>query len=121
MSSYLADLVRNRTGRGLSPTSCAALYALFVATLTASTAFMIRRHGAPPRWPFAYRAALVLLSVGGSMSWWWINGSVEGRELVSLSHNHGLTTGDLLVAPELLFAAWLVALEARPRLRRALV
>lgn len=120
MSTALADLIRNRVGRGLSPTTCAALYALFVTTLSAWIALVVGRWGSPFRWPILQRAGLVLVSVGGSMSWWWINGSVEGRRVLMLTPNHGLTTGDLLVLPALALAAGLVAIDAAPRLRRVI-
>ena len=121
MSSYLADLIRNRAGRGVSPLTCAALFAFFAATLTAWTAFVVTRWGSPFRWPLLHRAALVTLSLGGSMSWWWINGSVEGHRVLALTHSHGLTTGDLWVVPALAFAVALVAIEAGHRLRRAVL
>jgi hypothetical protein len=118
--SALADLLRNRSGRGVSALTCAGLYALFAATLAGSAAFAIGRWGAPTRWPVLYRAVLVVVSIGGSFAWWWVNGAVEGRKLISLSHNHGLTTGDLLVVPALLFAVLLVALEVIPRAHASL-
>jgi hypothetical protein len=121
MLSNFADLFRNRAGRGLSPTTCAALYALFVATLSAWTVLVVGRWGSPFRWPLLQRAGLVTVSVAGSMSWWWVNGSVEGRRVLALTPNHGLTTGDLLVVPAMAFAAGLVAIEAAPRLRRAIL
>ena len=119
VSSLLAELIRNRSGRHMSPISCAALFGLFVATLTLSTAYVISRWGSPLRWPRLCRAALVTLSVGGSVAWWWIDGPVEGRDLVALTHDNGVTIGDLLVLPAMLFAALLVAIEAVPRVRRA--
>jgi hypothetical protein len=121
VSSSLADLIRSRAGRGLSPTTCAALFALFVVTLTGWTAFVVGRWGSPLRWPLLQRAALVTVSIGGSMSWWWVNGSVEGHEVLALTPNNGLTTGDLLVVPALAFAAAIIAIEAAPRLRRAVL
>jgi hypothetical protein len=119
VSSLLAELIRNRTGRGLSAARCVALFALFGATLTALAALVTIRWGSPWRSPRVARAALVALSIGGSMAWWWINTAVEGPTLLTLDRNHGVTSGDLLVVPALLFAASLVAVEAAPRVRRA--
>jgi hypothetical protein len=65
------------------------------------------------------RIALVLVCVAGSVSWWWINAAVEGRPIVQLSNNHGITIGDLLVAPALMLAALLVMIQAAPLVRRA--
>lgn len=94
------------------------MYAVFVATLVGWTAFMAGRWGSPRRWPLAHRVGLVFVSLSGSLAWWWVNGAVEGRTITTLSHNHGVTKGDLLAVPALLLAGALVALEAAPRLRR---
>jgi hypothetical protein len=120
MLSCLRDLLRTLPGRGRSPLACVGLYALFVATLTGWTAFVAGRWGSPLRGPLAHRLGLASIGVGGSLAWCWINGSVEGRILVRLSHNHAITSGDLLVVPALAFATSLVAAEAAPRLRRAI-
>jgi hypothetical protein len=113
----VAQLLRNRSGRGISATTCAALFAFFAVTVTAFVTFALARWGSVGRWPLAYRAALVLVSVGGSCSWWWINASVEGRILFSLAPNRGVTVADLLPAPAVLLAVFVVAVTAWPRLR----
>ena len=99
---------------------CVGLYALFVATLTGWTAFAAGRWGSPERWPLPHRLGLAFVGVGGSLAWWWVNGSVEGRMLATLSHDHGITAGDLLVVPALALSAGLVAAGAATRLRRAI-
>jgi hypothetical protein len=116
----VAELLRDRPGRGVSSTTCVLLFALFVATIVAAAAFAFAHWGGARRWPLVYRAAVVLVCIGGSFSWWWINGSVEGHSLAVLSQTHGLTTGDLLVAPALLLAAALVVTTAWPRVRALL-
>jgi hypothetical protein len=118
--TQVAELLHNR-GRGVSATTCAALFGLFAVTVATTVTFATTRWGSLSRWPLAYRAAVVLLSVVGSCSWWWINGAVEGERIVALSPTHGLTVGDLLVTPALLLAATLVAVSvwdlvvSRPR------
>jgi len=118
VSSFLGDLLSNAAARGPSARECAALFVLFAATLVGWTSLAIARWGLPQYWPVVQRLALVLVSVGGSLSWWWVNASVEGRPIVHVSYNHGLTTGDLLVAPALLLAALLIVIQAAPLVRR---
>ena len=118
MMMLVRELVSSAAARGPSPRACAAMFALFAGTLTSWTAFAIARHGSPLHWPLVHRAALVVLSLGGSLAWWWVNGPVEGHSIVSLTRDHGLTTGDLFVMPALVFATLLVAIETAPRLRR---
>ena len=118
MLSFVHDLLRSAANRGPSPLTCALLFALFAGTLIGWTAFAVVRWGSPQHWPLVQRLGLVLVSVGGSLSWWWINASVEGRPIVRVSYNHGLTTGDLLVAPALMLATLLVAIQAAPLVRR---
>ena len=118
--NFARDLLSSAAARGTSPRACVALFALFAGTLTAWTAFVIGRYGSPLRWPLVHRAALVFLSLGGSFAWWWINGAVEGRPIVGLTNDHGLTIGDLFVLPALVFATLLVVVETGPRLRRVL-
>jgi hypothetical protein len=118
MLSLVYDLLRSAANRGLSPLQCALLFALFAGTLIGWTAFAVVRWGMPQHWTAFQRAAVVIVSVGGSLSWWWVNASVEGRPIVRISYNHGLTTGDLLVVPALMLAALLVAIQAAPLVRR---
>ena len=120
MLSLVSDLLRSAANRGPSPVQCALLFALFAGTLIGWTTFTVVRWGLPQHWPVVQRAALVLVSVGGSLSWWWVNASVEGRPIVRISYNHGLTTGDLLVAPALMLATLLVAIQAAPLVRRVI-
>ena len=120
MLSLVHDLLRSAAARGPSPRACAGLFALFAATLIGWTGLAVARWGSPQHWPVVHRAALVLVSVGGSLSWWWVNASVEGRPIVRVSYNHGLTTGDLLVAPALVLAVMLVAIQVRPLVRRVI-
>ena len=120
MSSFVYDLLRSAADRGPSPRACALLFALFAGTLIGWTSLAVARWGLPQHWPVVQRIALVLVSLGGSLSWWWINASVEGRPIVHLSYNHGLTTGDLLVAPALLLAATLVMIQSAPLVRRVI-
>ena len=118
MLSFAHDLLRSAANRGPSPLQCALLFALFAGTLLGWTSFAVARWGLPQHWPVPQRIALVLVSVGGSLSWWWVNASVEGPPILQISYNHGLTTGDLLVVPALLLAALLVAIQAAPLVRR---
>jgi hypothetical protein len=118
MASFLRDLLSGAAGRGLPPLACAGLYAFFAATLLSWTGLALARWGLPQHWPFVQRAALVMVSIGGSFAWWWVNGSVEGPSIVAISQNHGLTTGDLFVGPALMLAALLIVVEAGPQLRR---
>jgi hypothetical protein len=118
MSSLLGDLLSHAAARGPSARECAALFAFFAVTLVGWTSLAIARWGLPQCWPVAQRLALVLVSVGGSLSWWWVNASVEGHPILLVSYNHGLTTGDLLVAPALLLAAMLLVIQAAPLVRR---
>jgi hypothetical protein len=118
MLTFARDLLSSAVARGSSPRACAGLFAFFAATLVGWTSVAIARWGLPPYWPVVQRIALVLVSVGGSVSWWWVNASVEGRAIVQLSYNHGITTGDLLVAPALMLAALLVVIQAAPLVRR---
>jgi hypothetical protein len=118
MSRFLGDLLSGAADRGLPPLACAGLFALFALTLLAWTGLALTRWGLPQHWPFLQRAALVVVSIGGSAAWWWVNGSVEGPSIVPITHNHGLTTGDLFVGPALMLAALLCTIEAGPQLRR---
>jgi hypothetical protein len=117
VSRSIVELLRQRPGRGISAETCAALYVFFAATLTAAVTIALARWGSLWRWPIGYRAALFVVSIGGSCSWWWVNGSVEGRILFSLAPNRGVTIADLLVVPALLLAALLLVTSAWPRLR----
>ena len=118
MASFVRDLLRGAAGRGLPPLVCATLYAVFAATLLSWTGLALARWGLPQHWPFLQRAALIVVSISGSFAWWWVNGSVEGRSILTISQNHGLTTGDLIVGPALMLAALLIMIEAAPQLRR---
>src|SRR5689334_21880757 len=104
----VTELLRDRPGRGVSASTWVSLFALFAAALGGAVAFAIARWRSIGRWPLVYRLALVVVSVGGSCAWWWINGAVEGPRIAAFSRTHGLTAGDLLVAPALLFAAALL-------------
>ena len=120
MASFVRDLLSGAAGRGLPPLVCAGLYACFAATLFCWTGLAVARWGLPQHWPFWQRAALVVVSIGGSGAWWWVNGSVEGRAIVTISHKHGVTAGDLIVGPALMLAALLIVIEAAPQLRRSI-
>ena len=91
---------------------------MFLATLTGWTAFVAGRWGSPLRWPGIHRVAVALLGFGGSVAWCLVNGSVEGRSIVKLSHDHAITSADLLIVPTLALAAGLAVVEADARLRR---
>ena len=120
MLSLVHDLLRSAADRGPSPLACVLLFAFFAGTLIGWTSLAVARWGSPQYWPFVQRIALVLVSLGGSVSWWWVNASVEGRPILRVSYNHGLTTADLLVAPALVLAAMLVAIQAAPLVRRVI-
>jgi hypothetical protein len=120
MANSLQDLLSGVPARGLPPLVCAGLFALFASTLLVWTGFALARWGLPQHWPFVQRGALFVVSIGGSLAWWWVNGSVEGPSIVALSQNHGLTTGDLFVGPALMLAALLIVIEAGPQLRRVI-
>jgi len=116
--SEIGDLLGNAANRNPTALQCVGLYAAFVGTLTGWTAFMAGRWGSPLRWPLAQRLGLASVSVGGSLAWWWINGAVEGRILITLSYSHGVTKGDLLAVPALALAVGVLAVEAAPSRRR---
>jgi len=118
MLSDLHDLLGNAADRNPTALQCVGLYAMFVGTLTGWTAFMAGRWGSPRRWPLAQRLGLAVVSVAGSLAWWWINGAVEGRTLMTVSYTHGVTKGDLLALPALALAAGVIAVAAVPRRRR---
>ncbi|MEO8697097.1 MAG: hypothetical protein ABI658_26545 [Acidimicrobiales bacterium] len=118
MTTFVRDLLSSAAARGPGPRACVGLFAFFAATLVGWTGVAIARWGLPQYWPVVQRVGLVVVSIGGSVSWWWVNASVEGRPIVQLSNNHGITTGDLLVAPALLLAALLVMIQAAPLVRR---
>ena len=93
---------------------------MFTSTLTAGVAFGVVRWGSAWRWPLLFSAALLVVSIGGSCSWWWINTRVEGRILFSVAYSRGVTVADLLVAPALALAALLLVASVWPGLRRLL-
>jgi hypothetical protein len=54
---------------------------------------------------------------GATLLWWLTNHPLEGRVLVSVSENHGLTLGDMLGFPALIVAAGLfIAAKSHRRL-----
>lgn len=118
MLTFVRDLLSSAADRGPSARECVGLFAVFAATLVGWTSVATSRWGLPQYWPVVQRVALVFVSVGGSLAWWWVNASVEGRPIVRLSYNHGITIGDLLVAPALMLTGLLVMIQAAPFVQR---
>ena len=109
MSGLLTFAVAGRVvGRGW----CLVAYVAMLTVFAAGLVGLARLHGAPGRWPRSAVAGVVTGALLISVVWWWIDGALEGPVLFTVSTTHGLTVGDLLVAP-VLAAAALVVLAAR--------
>lgn len=99
-------------GRAVGVSWCLLVYAGMLTLFFAGLVGLAWRAGPPRYWPRRAVAGVVVAAVVISGVWWWIDGPVEGRVLFTVSSTHGLTVGDLLVAP-VLAAAALVVLAAR--------
>jgi hypothetical protein len=100
---------------------CLAIYAAMLTAFVAILVVLAWRYGRPRAWPTTSVYGVVVGAVAISIVWWWINGVVEGRVLISITGSHALTTGDLLAAPVLVAAILVVAARVRevdPEARR---
>jgi hypothetical protein len=99
-------------GRAVGVSWCLVVYAVMLTLFFAGLVGLAWRDGPPRLWPRRAVVGVVAGAVVISGVWWWIDAPVEGRILFTVSSTHGLTVGDLLVAP-VLAAAALVVLAAR--------
>jgi hypothetical protein len=98
--------------RSVGLNRCLVIYASMLTAFVALLVALAWRYGRPRAWPTASIYGVVVGAVAISIIWWWINGVVEGRVLISITGSHALTTGDLLAVP-VLVAAGLVVVARR--------
>ena len=101
------------TGRSVGLNRCLVIYAGMLTAFVALLVALAWRYGRPRAWPTASVYGVVVGAAAISIIWWWINGVVEGRVLISITGSHALTTGDLLAAPVLVAASLVVAARMR--------
>jgi hypothetical protein len=95
--------------RSVGLNRCLVIYAGMLTAFVAVLVALAWRYGRPRAWPTASVYGVVIGAAAISVVWWWINGVVEGRVLISVTGSHALTTGDLLAAPVLVAAGLVVA------------
>ena len=100
-------------GRSVGLNRCLAIYATMLTAFVAILVVLAWRYGRPRAWPTASVYGVVVGAAAISIIWWWINGVVEGRVLISITGSHALTTGDLLAAPVLVAAILVVVARTR--------
>jgi hypothetical protein len=59
--------------------------------------------------------ASVVLLLGCTLTWWLVNGPLEGRTFVTVTPTHGFTLGDTLGLPALAVSATLLLVAIRKR------
>lgn len=91
-------------GRDLDLTSSLGVLIALQTTYSVLVVVLAGMMGSPRRWPGWLAALVALAGLGASIAWWWVNHDIEGTVLVTLSQNHGVTTGDLLSLPMLVTA-----------------
>jgi hypothetical protein len=100
-------------GRSVGLNRCLVIYAGMLTVFVGLLVALAWRYGRPRAWPTAAVYGVVVGAVAISIIWWWINGVVEGRVLISITGSHALTTGDLLAAPVLVGAGLVVVARIR--------
>jgi hypothetical protein len=56
----------------------------------------------------------IALLLGCTLTWWLVDGPLEGRTLITISPTHGCTCGDTLGLPALAVSAALLLMASRP-------
>jgi hypothetical protein len=109
-------------GRSVGLNRCLVIYTAMLTAFLAVVIALAWRYGRPRAWPAASVWGVVVGAVVISIVWWWINGVVEGRVLISVTGSHALTVGDLLALPVLVGGVLVVAarlLDPDPAVRGA--
>jgi hypothetical protein len=104
-------LLRSRHPDALT---CVFLFAAGGLVMFAMAAAWWSRYGRPSRWPVPVLLTTAAVALLACVGWWWVNGAVEGPIVVPLTHRHAVTAADLLAAPALAWAAYVVLLALRP-------